>query len=417
MGILDIPGISRAQADARYSPRASFRQLGLFQGASPVASHVFRVGNGAGLSNGTDTNATTGLRHKMAAAVADVRLVYANISNGNAGPNDINVKASVDVSGVLLPVYFRGQRTATVAPGAYLISDPVALPPSVIAGFILRTRTFVSVAASGQKWPLGIVTANTDNEGVVAGSDVTDSGTITNAFANAFGPMAIIGATTTPQPSVAIIGDSISDGQGDASSYGAGTDPGFIQRALFNASIGYVPTGKPGERADQFVQTANFSRRFPVVAAATDGVIQYGINDVNAAIPLSTMQMNALTLWMATAGRGLRAWQTTITPSSTSSNTVPAVNDANRTGFNDWIRDGAPIDSSTKTAVAVGTTGALRAGSTGHPLSGYFEIADIAETARNSGIWKDTYSSDGTHPVQAGAIALSAGVITSRFTA
>lgn len=72
--------------------------------------------------------------------------------------------------------------------------------------------------------------------------------------------------------------------------------------------------------------------------------------------------------------------------------------------MNDWIREGAPVDSNLA-AVAVGTTaaGTLRAGDAGHPLVGYFETADAVETARNSGKWKvdgtaNKYTSDGVHP-------------------
>lgn len=395
--------------------RQASRQLSLFGGATPVASHVYRVGANLGLSNGTDLGATTGLRHKLMTDVGDVRLVFANIYNGTAGLNDISVKASIDIGGVFLPVFFRGGlRTAVITPGGFLVSDPVSLPPGVVKGTIFRTRTYVSVASAGQKWPLGMATANTDNEGVVAGSDLTDTGTIANSFSNAFGPVAILGSPTTPQPSVAIIGDSISDGQAD-NTYGTGTDPGYIQRALFDANLGYVPIGKPGERANQFVAAALFSRRFPVVAGVTDAIAQYGINDVNGATPLATMKSDAVSLWTAVANRKVRVWQTTITPSTTSSNTVPAVNDAIRTAFNDWIRDGSPIDATTKVPVATGASGALRAGQTGHPLSGYFEIADLAETARNSGIWKTGYSADGTHPTQTGTVVLKTGIDTSKF--
>jgi hypothetical protein len=82
-----------------------------------------------------------------------------------------------------------------------------------------------------------------------------------------------------------------------------------------------------------------------------------------------------------------------VTPVSTSTNgwTTTAGqtthgNNAQRVAFNNWLRDGAPIDGA-GAPLAVGATG-TRAGQPGHPLAGYFETADTMETARNSGIWK-----------------------------
>ena len=326
------------------------------------------------------------------------------------------MKASlVEPGGDILPVFFGGSRTVPILPGGYAVSDPVALPVSAVAGATIRSRTYVSVAP-GERWPNGVVTANTDGEGVVMNADYTDTGTIGTTFTNAYGPVAIIGATLTPTPSVAIVGDSIADGQADGNPP-AGWDNGYIQRALYDASIGYVCLAKPGERADQFVDPELFARRFGAVAACTDAIVQYGINDVTSGVALATMKANAITLWRAIAGRAVRAWQTTITPASGASNTTPHVNDATRTAFNDWTRDGAPLNPSTFAAQAIGSsTDTVRAGEAGHPLSGVFEVADIAETARNSGLWKDGYAADGTHPVSAGTSALKAGIDTDLFT-
>jgi lysophospholipase L1-like esterase len=130
---------------------------------------------------------------------------------------------------------------------------------------------------------------------------------------------------------------------------------------------------------------------------------------------LAQLQANNLSLWKALSSRQLKAFQTTITPSSTSTNTVPAANDSVRVAYNTWLRAGSPIDPATKNAVAVGTAGALLAGQAGHPLEGYFEIADLGETARNSGLWKAGYSGDGTHPTSTGHAALALGIDTTRI--
>ena len=117
-------------------------------------------------------------------------------------------------------------------------------------------------------------------------------------------------------------------------------------------------------------------------------------------------------------------YQTTVTPQTTSTDawvttanqTVTAVH-ARRIGLNDWIRDGAPFDTATGLAVAVGATGStiVRAGTRAHPLKGFFEIADIVETSRNSGIWKAGWTTDGLHPNATGYAAAYLGIDLSVF--
>lgn len=65
---------------------------------------------------------------------------------------------------------------------------------------------------------------------------------------------------------------------------------------------------------------------------------------------------------------------------------------------------------------AIGAT-ADRAGEVGHPLHAVFDVADIFETARNSGRWKTDgtagkWTADGIHPTQHAYLqAAESGVI------
>lgn len=397
------------------APREPFRATSLFRGVPIVASRSGNLGSAYNLSNGTDTSLVTRVKHKAFTELTDVRFVYANIANGSAGPNDITVQTSLELPGsILLPVYFNGQRSVTIGPNAYAVPDPLPLPPGYSAGAVIWSRTHVTAAAGG-KWPLNVVTSNS-SEGTVTNGAValTNSGTIANSFTFGYGPLCAIGGTPAPVPSVAIIGDSIAAGQGDSAS-GEGSDYGFIQRALYAAQIGYVSIAKPGDTAAAFVAPAVFSARFAAVAGCTHAIVEYGINDVNTGVPLATMQANALAIWRAISTRGVSAFQTTLTPAPTASNTAPAVNEAARVGFNNWVRAGAPVDPTTKVAVAVGTSGALLAGAAGHYLTGYFEIADIVETARDSGLWKTGYSSDFLHPIASTHALMAAGINTARL--
>lgn len=82
--------------------------------------------------------------------------------------------------------------------------------------------------------------------------------------------------------------------------------------------------------------------------------------------------------------------------------------EANRVQLNGWLRSGAPIVAGA--AVAAGTQGATTAGQSGHPLYGLWEITDRVETARDSGIWKAGYTSDGLHPNSTGVNDAKQGV-------
>jgi len=59
---------------------------------------------------------------------------------------------------------------------------------------------------------------------------------------------------------------------------------------------------------------------------------------------------------------------------------------------------------------------AIVVGHPDHPLAGFFEIGDLMETSRGSGIWKAPgYTADGVHPSQTAHQAMSTGIDTTVF--
>jgi hypothetical protein len=130
-----------------------------------------------------------------------------------------------------------------------------------------------------------------------------------------------------------------------------------------------------------------------LASLASTAIIEYGRNDISGGASLASVQSTAVTLWSMFANRGQRVFQTTITPRTTSTDgwvttgsQTAAAGESVRVAFNAWLRAGAPVSSGV--AVAIGTSGALLAGQTGHPLYGVFEVADICESTRDSGLWK-----------------------------
>lgn len=379
------------------------------------------------LSNGTDTYGNYRYAHTALYDAVSPRFAfknyYPNSTSDADGPNDITVRAAIETpSGTYYPLYFNGVRDVVIKPGQTVVSDPIGI--MITSGTVFYSRTNVSVT-SGGKWPTGLSTVAASLEGVVRGSgansDLTTSGTITAATENGYGPCAIVGSTYPRRRIVVgICGDSIACGTGDG-----GADLGWIVRQLQADKIGYIHMAQRGEAAGQF-NPPYWIRRLPYLASCTDVLCEYGVNDLIVPRTLALIQSYLINIWRAAQLLGARAWQTTITPRTTSTDGWTTTTNqtqatfstpTTRTDLNDWIRAGAPVASASNlTAVAVGTAGALVAGQSGHPLSGYFEIADAVESARNSGLWTPGYTSDGVHPNATAVTAIRANFVTSRFT-
>lgn len=408
----------------------------IFQGLPVVTSRPngqnLNTGN---LSNGTDTSGNYRYLHQCLVGASDICLVYGNYySGGTPGPNSITVTAAVEnptaatqnnngQTGAKLQVTWGGAPSVTIQPGGIVVSDPI--PMRLPAGQYLATRTYVSVSAAGQKWPVDLYTIQGSWEGATRGAPATDltmssTTTIGQSTEAGYGPIAVIGTPFTARtPCVGLVGDSILYGSGDTNPNGMG----FAVRALAAANIPYISVAKPGEQASSVNTEAGFQKRMALTAACTAVIEEYGQNDRANGRTLAQIQADRLTLWGYYADRGIKVYATTNTPNTTSTdswatttNQTLTSSESIRTQLNDWLRDGAPIDATSKAAVPRGTTSnVLRAGSPGHPLVGYIEVADTVETARNSGIWKASYTGDGTHPNATGHAAAASAIPTAKL--
>lgn len=425
MGILDAPAKQRRQ--------------GLFGGLSVVAQRGNPLTNN-GQSNGTDTTATYRYGHKITSSCYDVRLVYGNyVGNGvtvSDGPNAITVKASIEpvvnavvgsgAAGSVWPVTFNGAQTATIQPGGFVVSDPV--PLSAVAGQFMYTRTNVSVTAGG-KWTLSQYVGGGDRtyqDGFTIGSDITGTGAITGStFGAGYGPVAILGilaAGVSDPKTVLIVGDSKAYGSGNTTQ-----DQSYLVQACQNAALAWVNIARASELASGFSGTAR-RQRMPLAAGCSHAIVEYGINDINGGATLATVQASLLSIWTDLAARRLRVYQTTVEPVTTSTdgwlttaNQTTTSGNTVRVNLNNWLRAGAPIDPVTKAAVAVGTSGVLIAGVSGHPLAvcsaypyGCIEVADLIESARDSGKWKPAGRVVADAAITSGTVTLTSA--TAAFT-
>jgi hypothetical protein len=386
----------------------------------------------SGLSTaGSVTQATSRVKHRVNVEAGTVELAYGNFYNNagteTVGPNDITVKAYLEfplASTYYVPVTFGGAPTVVIKPGGIVWSDPIALDLPV--GSTFYSRTNVSVATTANRWPIGWATLTADGEGVITGVDYADgSGTVTANNTFCYSPLSIRGRTSCLTKAVAGIGDSIMSGSGDSNTKGW----------WFRSFTDVVPEQRisyASEQATAFNRPDRRGLRLPLLDGCTHLICANGVNDVKAPQTVATIKAELISNWRYGMRRGMKVWQTTVTPVTTSTdgwvttaNQTVTANEANRTAVNDWLRDGAPLDSVTFAAQAIGSVSSelpsyvrtrdgstVRAGAAGHPLTGVLEFADAVETSRNSGIWKAGYTSDGTHPLG----ATGHGALAATFT-
>jgi hypothetical protein len=257
-------------------------------------------------------------------------------------------------------------------------------------------------------------------------------------------PWVVFGRPRTITRSFLLLGDSITYGlTGTPSKQGSWAVQGLnfanASASGTNAKATAVLTALPYMNASQVGETfANLAvthdTRLAFASRCKYTLGMLGSNDLNAANPINTIQVNAILLWRRLATRGTKAFYSTIIPRTTSTDTwttltnqTPFASETTRVAFNTWMRDGAPIDINGN-PLAVGTIGAIRAayyntagvvtpssGPASHFLAGVFDLAGGVESSLNSGLWRvdlGDITSDGEHPDQVGYFTM-AGVLNA----
>lgn len=334
----------------------------------------------------------------------------------------INSCALEAIANTPLPAYFNRTRFKTLLPGESVFTDGIYVGV-VNKGDFIFSRTFHQVSVGTQFW---LNSPNDNNVNAVnaallssreVGANLLDKsltggaqgGIATDATGNTmWGPQAIFGEKAIPTtPNVLLLGDSIIHGTGDTNQtiqyYGWAT------RSCQTAGYAYFNLGKGAETIQALALHYQTTRRQWMAQYSTHIVTNGGTNDF-ASRTLAQIQADAIQYWQHCAASQCYVYHCTLTPVTTSTdewattaNQTINAQDARRTGFNDWLRDGAPMNNNVNpfTAASTGVSpGATisRSGSALHPLTGYFETADPVESARNSGKWIANYTGDGVHP-------------------
>lgn len=356
--------------------------------------------------NGSSSSQTFRSKHRACADITSVALEYGNSygTTGGAqgdGPGALSVGCCVEwPAGTIWRGFFYGAHLGTVNPGSVLRTDPIGV--FIPKGSFFYVRTYVS-----GNWPAGMSlnvarglgqdttgdpsVTNDSGEGIASPSttDVTVAGNIASSFVISYTPFSILGTTRTPGPVFILVGDSISAYSDEV------PDMGWAVRALAS-QYPLIKLAQPGETAAQWVADGTAASlveaRRRLFHYGTHFLFTDGRNDLSGSHALAAIQADLISAWNMAAAQAGASWQSTITPKTTSTdqfstlaNQAPDASETTRVALNTWIRDGAPMLSGAAVASGSSAAGTVRAGQAGHPLAGYLEVADVIESARNSG--------------------------------
>ena len=368
---------------------------------------------------GTNKGISARNHHRARGGITEIAMVLPNWYVERSAskleyPNNAGTICAASVeypAGTFHRLNFVGAVRELIPGGSYRVSAFVSVSIPDNAEF--WTNIWLSAATSIVFFnsSTGQVAANGE-KGTVSTGDVTDYTMASHTgTAQSYGlwPLALIGRTSSK--ATAILSDSVGEGVGDASDI---TDHVGMLARFIGPACPYINLSQSGDRLELLLQSP--SRRLALLTYARNAVLGMGVNDIGAGRSLEQIKADMIELWSKARDHisaGGRLFQTTITPSTTSTdsfatlaNQAPANNfstagNGTREQLNDWLRDGAPLQGAA--AAEIGTAEALRAGDGTHPLHAILDMADAVESARNSGKWRVDgtafkWTIDGIHP-------------------
>lgn len=347
-------------------------------------------------------------QHMMTDDVPSFQVVYPNwIANsqssqsqgGEIGLGALTLTAALEYPiGTFTRITFGGVASASIVSGSQAISDSVKV--AIKKGATFRLRYFYQNAG-------GIIFDNRQSPGETTCfgtsglTDVTMGGTPSGGSGGGSGgvngsgspysyrPVAIIGLTT--RKAILAIGDSRFTGSGvnstDQQSDAFG-GLGMFERSFCRGESAYVLASKASESAANFL--VGYANRVALAAYCDIIVGGYGVNDFVEGAQKATVESRIASIAALFPGKPVY-WTTIATETNSTDSWATTANQTKTLGANDSYRTGLNDD--------------LRSGSIAG-LAGFVELADVVESARNSGLWVPGYTSDGAHANQTGCEAI-----------
>jgi hypothetical protein len=402
-GTLSFAALTLRQSDAR--SLHGFVPPPLYEGL--VATRSFLMQN----RDSTNKQVMSRKVHISTETLTSIRVGFAGFV---ASQPDFGIGASSTIaasieypSGTFTQLLFSGSASGTIPDLGVLYSDYVSV--SIPASTPFWLRAFVTSTAgvlfySGRNTFYGEAAAY-----AVSGlTDQTMGGTITDSGANkVYTASAILGLTRNA--SAVVLGDSISTGAGgDGTGAQNGTGSvagGFDDRSgiiaqSFPATFPFLKLDMGSDNATNFISFGGIGRKL-FIQKSSHIICQLGVNDFGTLGKTSAQLISALQGIFALGRADQKIIQSTITPNSTSTDGWATL--GNQTTIN-------PTGHSTFNS-------ALRAGTTGLSLAGYYDLASVVESSSNSDLWavngvSGFGTADGLHP-NAYSRFVSSGLVTT----
>lgn len=361
-----------------------------------IATHTawFRSGNTAG-----EPVTTSISEHTVRTPARALRLVWGRHADDNLSPSG---RCGIVIRGITHWVTWDGSDTLTLTAGERTrVSDPIPDTVVVNAGDTIHT---VIETPHNSFYADGPMRWTSPAKRIIEGHFNGITGSMVDPGVSG-APQGIYGLTVPEwDKSVALVGDSFAE-------------VGWGRYALHAAGLAWSDLGQWAEATPAGLPPG----RLPAAGGVPYPVIvtYYGGND--SRLPLADQQAKNIAHWRALAATGANVAIMTLHPYTTTTDGwttvegqshIPERRESDRTARNDWVRDGAPLDTTTWEPYAAGTTSAsaTRIGEPGHPVAlPPFDQADACETSRNSGIWRvdgGAWTGDGTHLTQHGSAML-----------
>jgi lysophospholipase L1-like esterase len=344
------------------------------------------------LSLGGDT-----LRMKVSNLFGKSAVTFSGIHVAKSGAPPNAIDTSTD-----RVVTFGGQASVTLAPGAEMMSDTVALPTSALS-MLAVTMYFAS--------PTTLPTVHSDGRQttyIVPGDQMSAAAVVAagaDLRASYFGLTAIETSSTSGAKVVVAFGDSQTDGF--ASSFDANKRyPNQLDDRLKAAGLartGVVNAGISGNRwLNDFAGpsgNSRFDRDVLGVTGATDVIILEGLNDIGFGVDPAPFQavsaqqiIDSIAAAVAKAqARGLKAFVGTLLPYR-GAGYFSEDGETKRQAVNAWIR-----------ANSAGADGVI-------------DFAQVMASAADASVMNPAYDSgDHLHPNDSGYAAMAAAIDLSRL--
>lgn len=354
-------------------------------------------------SDGVATTFSYKIKYTCFTSGALLQAHFANILSaadgsawGQDNANSITLRCSLETqSGTrILGLWDNNTQNRVLTAGEIDVACRFGCP--AVAGQVYYIHVNVTVT-SGQRWPVGPVVFVGSGDGWETGADRTISGAYSGAFDTyAFVPIAVTAIPYAPAAAVLVKGDSIVvGGTGRTQTYG-NYGKGAICRSLTSIGVAWGTEAINGAALnakqspnmidpDLNTNTKPNNRVLDRIASYYTHFIQeLGTNDINLGVAVSIIKTHMANWHRWAKGNGLVVSQQTITV---------------------W----SSFDATKKSALVSLNTD-IRA-KTGLPDIDYIlEVADLWETARNSGTINASLTTDGVHPNDAGVTSLAASL-------